>query len=105
MPPTIRDVQVLLALKDAREQARHLVHVLDREAITALCETAQNVIIGNIPTTPQQLAKLRQYKKELLLITRSSTTDATVAKTFERPGLVDIVLDVAKPTLQRWNQS
>lgn len=97
-------VDALLALKAAEDDAHTLVSALRREAVVALCETALNVILGNIPSDALQLAKLREHKEDLLMITAPTTSDHTLYRRLGKEGVAKSVLDVAAPLLRTWRR-
>lgn len=98
----IDHVDTLLALRDARDRAGVLVKVLEKEAIRALCETALNVILGNIPSDARQLSLLRQHREDLLTITDPKASDKSIYYRLGKPGVIASVLDVAYPLLEQW---
>ena len=97
-------IDVMLALRDAGEMAHRLVPALEADAIAALCETALNVILGNIPSSPQQLARLRQHRKDLLAITTPNSARLKRSNGLSKAGVVESVLDVAGPALEGWRR-
>ena len=93
------NVEIFRALQDARREAHVLVDALEREVIEELCELALNVIIGNIPTEPDQLQRLRRFKKELLSITDPDASPSKVLRNLRKKGVVVDILDAALPSL------
>ena len=93
------NLEVFRALQDARREAHILVDALERKLIEELCEVALNVIIGNIPTEPDQLQRLRRFKKELLAITDPSASPAKVLRNLKEKAVVTNILDAALPRL------
>ena len=98
-------IDVMLALRAAGDEAHLLVPALEATAIAALCETALNVILGNIPSSPQQLSRLRQHRKDLLTVTSDDSGLAKRSNGLSKTGVLASVLDVAGPTLEAWRRS
>ena len=92
MKPAVMDV--MIALASARDKAHILVDGLERDVVEGLCEVALNVILGNIPASDDQLRSLRRFKKDLLDLTDSKTSETRAHRLLRKPGLVSSVVDI-----------
>jgi len=84
------------ALWNVTEQTRKdMVGNLKAEAVKTLAEVALNVILGTVPSDPDQLEELRRHKKDLLALTRSKASVKERRKRLQHSGVLKSVLDVA----------
>ena len=66
------------AIKDLSTVPRHIRAVIidngTRDLILALCEVIHNVLVGNVKLTPDEIGRLKRYKRTLVNIIDKKTS-------------------------------
>ena len=88
MASPLPGVNLMVLLKELSDALRaDVIEVLSREALEELTEATLNVILGNIPSSPEQLRSLRRHKQDLLELTGAKTSEARSKELLQNGGL------------------
>ena len=88
MASPLPGVNLMALLKQLSDALRaDVIEVLSREALEELTEATLNVILGNIPSSPEQLRSLRRHKQDLLELTGAKTSGARRKELLQKGGL------------------
>jgi hypothetical protein len=83
------------------KEKKKLIASCKKKDIHAICECAENVLVGNVPLTPQQKKRLKKHKKALIKLANTNI-DWKKKKRFiqqKGSGLLTTLLGVAVPAL------
>ena len=91
--PGVNLMALLRQLGDALRA--DVIEALSREALEELTEATLNVILGNIPSSPEQLRSLRHHKQDLLELTGAKTSETRRRELLQKGGLFRSVAHAA----------
>jgi hypothetical protein len=97
-----KHVNALRALcKCGCKGGKDLINACEKEHIYAICECAENLLIGRVPLTESQKTRLRKHKKAMLHLADTSIGWRKKKKLIQQKGsgLLTTILGVALPAL------
>ena len=89
------DYLSLLSRTNNKSKRQKLIELASREQIDALAEITNNILLGTLVLTQEQLRRLRKYKNSMRLLVNRSTPLVRKRKTLQRGGLIGALLGPA----------
>ena len=83
-------LSVLSKVKPA--MCRAIIREADRDLMDCLCECSHNILIGNVPMTTAQKAKLTPYKEDLRAVAKKSTSQKEKKEIIQKGGFLPALL-------------
>ena len=88
---TEKDILNLLA-SSKRDYKKILIENADKKLLEAICESADNLLVGNLPITDEIKAKLKKHRKSLVKLADNTTIEEKKKILNQKGGFINILI-------------
>ncbi len=86
-----KDILNLLA-SSKRDYKKILIENADKKLLEAICESADNLLVGNLPITDEIKAKLKKHRKSLVKLADNTTIEEKKKILNQKGGFINILI-------------
>jgi len=86
-----KDILNLLA-SSKRDDKKILIENADKKLLEAICESADNLLVGNLPITDEIKAKLKKHRKSLVKLADNTTIEEKKKILNQKGGFINILI-------------
>jgi hypothetical protein len=81
-----------LLASSKRDYKKILIENADKKLLEAICESADNLLVGNLPITDEIKAKLKKHRKSLVKLADNTTIEEKKKILKQKGGFINILI-------------